>query len=42
MVIVPGIDFAGTVVESKSPAFKTGDQVPPTPTRLYADRAGIA
>lgn len=25
--LVPGIDFAGTVLESASPAFKTGDQV---------------
>jgi len=27
LVIVPGIDFAGTVLESKNPKFKPGDQV---------------
>lgn len=45
---VPGIDFAGTVVESASPKFKTGDKVVLTGWRVgemhwggYAERARV-
>jgi len=45
---VPGIDFAGTVVESRSPKFKSGDKVVLTGWRVgemhwggYAERARV-
>src|SRR5690348_7221506 len=45
---VPGIDFAGTVVESRSPKFKSGDKVVLTGWRVgemhwggYAERAQV-